>query len=60
MLEFGAVLRVSVLVVRFGSCKVSYPHYIDIVYGTKAYPLSDGNSGIVCYVIVLLDLHPGI
>ena len=40
--------------------QVSYPHYIDKVYGTKADPLLDGNPGIVCFVIALLDLHPGI
>ena len=31
-----------------GSFEVSYPHYIDRVYGTKADPLSDGNPGSVC------------
>ena len=60
MLEFDAVLRDCALVIRFGSCKVSYPLYIDRVYGTKVDPLSDGNPGIVCYDIFLLDLHPGI
>ena len=40
--------------------QVSYPHYIDRVYDTKAGPLSDVNLGIFCYVIVMLDLHLGI
>ena len=40
--------------------QVSSPHYIDRVYDTKVGSLSDGNPGIVCYVIALLDLHPGI
>ena len=39
--------------------QVSYPHYIDRVYGTKAGPLSDCNPGIVvmlllCYVCILV------
>ena len=36
--------------------QVSYPHYIDRVYDTKADPLSDGNPGIVCYVIDLVKV----
>ena len=39
--------------------QVSYPHYTDRVYDTKADPLSDGNPGSCCYVIALLCLHPG-
>ena len=45
--------------ISIGICEVSYPHYIDRVYGTKAGPLSDCNPGIVvmlllCYVCILV------
>ena len=70
MVIVGICFEFSVLVVgqwseqlgficSVGSCEVSYPHYIDRVYGTKADPLSDCDPGIVvmllfCYVCILV------
>lgn len=42
-----------------GSFEVSYPHYIDRVYGTKADPLSDGNpdSCLLWYCLIWAGRH---
>ena len=55
MVEIVSVIGAAWVICSVGSFEVSYPHYINRVYGTKAGPLSDCDLGIVvmlllCYV----------
>ena len=53
-MEIVSVIGAAWVICSVGRFEVSYPHYIDRVYGTNAGPLSDCDPGIVVMLFSLL------